>query len=76
MSDQTPAHRDEGSSSVGRADLRHAVKASHPATGGVGASRLAPSLQQLGNPAVPGSDPYNSTGGFDRNNAWNRIRKR
>ena len=23
-----------------------------------------------------GFDPYNSTGGFDRKNAWNRIRKR
>ena len=23
-----------------------------------------------------GFDPYNSTGGFDRNNAWTRVRKR
>jgi hypothetical protein len=27
-------------------------------------------------PALGGFDPYNSTGGFDRKNAWNRIRKR
>ena len=27
-------------------------------------------------PAIGGFDPYNSTGGFDRRNAWNRIRKR
>lgn len=27
-------------------------------------------------PTLGGFDPYNSTGGFDRKNAWNRIRKR
>ena len=37
---------------------------------------LHPAPTKPPKPAVGGFDPYNSTGGFDRTNAWKRIRKR
>ena len=37
---------------------------------------LNPTPPKAPKPAVGGFDPYNSTGGFDRTNAWKRIRKR
>jgi hypothetical protein len=35
-----------------------------------------PTRPKASTPAAGGFDPYNSTGGFDRANAWKRIRKR
>lgn len=63
---------DSGAFSFGVRELAHAqaraADARHPP--------LKPSPPKDSKPAPGGFDPYNSTGGFDRKNAWNRIRKR
>jgi len=76
MSDQTSQRQDDESFSFGLAELRRAAQARSSAANPESASRMTRSRLQIDKPRVSGFDPYNSTGGFDRNNAWNRIRKR
>ena len=72
MSGHSVNASDSGAFSFGVAELAQAARrepvASSPIT-----MKPPPKLREI---AVSGFDPYNSTGGFDRKNAWNRIRKR
>jgi len=83
--DRTAANSDDDSFSFGLAELRRAAaararpaEAAAPARNAVRDARARPMTNSLDLMKTPpgGFDPYNSTGGFDRNNAWNRIRKR
>jgi len=76
MSEHQQTHRGEESFSFGLAELRRAAEAGAAAASTASARQpAAPRLQAAKAPSG-GFDPYNSTGGFDRHNAWSRIRKR
>ena len=76
MSDQTQARSDEESFSFGLAELRRAANAGSEAARAAARARPVAQPLKVVKPQVSGFDPYNSTGGFERTNAWNRIRKR
>jgi hypothetical protein len=63
---------DSGAFSFGVKELAHAENRDSAARN----ASLNPTPPQAPESAVGGFDPYNSTGGFDRTNAWKRIRKR
>ena len=90
--DLIPTRSDDESFTFGLAELRRAAAArgipsapgappgtpAVPAAGPVAercARTVAPPLGVM-KPQVSGFDPYNSSGGIERHNAWNRIRKR
>jgi len=76
MTDHLQTHRDEESFSFGLEELRRATGANAAAAATTNARHPAAARLQVARPPIGGFDPYNSTGGFDRNNAWSRIRKR
>ncbi len=55
--------------SYGLRELRAARLAQHDAQAGATGVRKAP-------PEAPGSDPYNTSGSFDRKKHWSRVGKR
>ena len=74
MADHLETHHKEESFSFGLEELRRATGANAAAP--ANARHPAPARLQVARQPIGGFDPYNSTGGFDRNNAWSRIRKR
>ena len=76
MSEHPNTHRDEEAFSFGLAELRRAAAAGAAPATPARNRRPTPPRLQLARPPAAGFDPYNSTGGFNRNNAWKRIPKR